>query len=499
VTALADRLRALSPAARDAIFARIAAKPGALSDLRHDWRGFWARDEQLVSVEEIQANGLIVFTGVRRSGKTRAVTETFNGEILAGRAKQPRIFAATMADIADTVIHGPSGIMACLPRHLRPRWYQDKGKAGKLVYRNGVEVLTFTSEVPEGCVGTGGDLDFYDDVAKWGSGTALTWSHARYSCSAGYACGLVATTRRGTAVLRKLLQGKTKGVLVKRPVDTRANRWNLNAKYFDQMAEELGGSLLFAQELEDQDIEGASPFASTDFSELRIATVPKLRAVGVWVDPATSSASYSCEVGVVAVGITEADVLVGLEDASAVMSAAEWPGVAVTLQEKWSAVAPTHLGIETNKGGNMGPELLRAEERIRRLRAGKPGVSVIEIRTAVAAKSKPMRAGPLARLAAAGQLRMCSGLTVLEGQLRELDDTGVAKSDRADAFVHAGVDLAKLDQEQEEKTDQLTGLGDANRAIGGVAAQGTRVSGDVTHLARAQSRGWSGGGGAKTL
>jgi phage terminase large subunit-like protein len=443
---LVDRFRRLPPADRAAFFAKLALVPGALADLRYDFEGTWARPDQVVTEAEVDRGGLVVFSGPRGSGKTRAAVQLFNREILSGRARRPRIFAANEGDVDKAVVHGESGIMRCLPPEQRPEWIRGEGPAGVLRYRtpHGVtEAVCFTAKAPEGAVSHQGDLDLYDDVAKWGPSASTAWGHARLSCRIGYACGIVATTRRGTLLLRKLLAGNMAGVLVRRPADPRANKANLNAGYFDQMAAELEGSDLLAQELDDEEIDTGSPFAGVDFSALRAACLPHdVVTIGVWVDPATSSAARSCDVGVVVVALDARGVVYGVEDCSGRMNAGEWPAVALDAYERWSRIAPTHLGIETNAGGNMGPALLRQEERIRRMRAGGAGVSVIEVIEVNSKKSKVQRAGPVARLIPAGQLKMLHGLGALEKQLRELSDDEGKKNDRADAFVHGVLQLA---------------------------------------------------------
>ena len=443
---LVDRLRRLSPVTRAAIFAKIALQPGALADVRYAFEAFWAREDQVVPPIELERNRLIVFSGPRGSGKTRAAVELFHREVFSGRARRPRIFAGSEGDIEKTVVDGESGIMACLPKALRPEWVKSEGPSGVLHYPNGVDVIAYSAKAPESCVGSSGDLDLYDDVAKWGPSAAVVWNHARVSCRSGYGVGIVATTRRGTMTLKKLLAGNMARVLVRRPADVRANQSNLVAGHFEQMESEMGDSEFFAQEMGDEEVELGAPFGTVDFDALRVPHLPPdVIAFAVWIDPSTSTASHSCEVGVVVVALDARGVVYGVEDCSGKMNAHEWPRAAWDAYDRWSRLGVAiHFGVETNKGGNMGPELLRQAEVVRRLQMGMPGVSIAEIRSANAKQNKAARATPCATLAKSGHLRMLPGLGKLEAQLKALTDgeSENKKRDRADAFVHGVLDLA---------------------------------------------------------
>src|SRR5262249_43644592 len=151
------------------------------------------------------------------------------------------------------------------------------------------------------------------------------------------------------------------------------------------------------------------------------------------------------------------------------MSAREWPGAAHDLREELERDypgVPIRFVVETNAGGEMAPELLRQEEKIRRLRAKKTGVSVIEVRGVAVKPSEPKarRAGPVAKLARDRQLFFLRGLATLRGQLLALADDAAKRVDRADAAVHGALDLAGLRedveaQQRERKRDAYRGLG----------------------------------------
>jgi hypothetical protein len=103
--------------------------------------------------------------------------------------------------------------------------------------------------------------------------------------------------------------------------------------------------------------------------------------------------------------------------------------------------------LESNVGDTLA-ELLRAEERARLLRAGRPAINEVEIVLYRSKKDKCARAKLPARLATQGGVRIVEGLGAAESQLRNLTPEG-KKSDRADAIVHLVRDLAGLSDEKE--------------------------------------------------
>jgi phage terminase large subunit-like protein len=431
---------------REEVLASIGRRPGALSDVRYDWDGFWAREDQLVSVEELDRYPLIVFGGIRGTGKTRAAVQLFLREILAGRVRRPRIIAATDSDVKKTVVFGESGIMSCLPRAQRPVWLQADGFAGVLRFRNGIEVLCFSAKAPEQLVGQAGDFDLMDDVAKWGPQAEAVFRHCRTSCRIGNRNGIMATTRRGMFFLRRVLNAtEMPGVLVRRPADARANANNLSAGYFGDLESEIGGDTdFFRQELNDEDVVSA-PFGDVDFTAHRVAAAPfeQFLSVAVWVDPSVSSSTKRCECGIVVAGLTARGSIYLLEDLSGVHGVDSWPDIAVEALERWAPrAAEIHLGVETNRGDMMPVMLLKQAEVVRRLTRGEAGISVHDVRPVRTDKSKADRAHPLPRLYRAGRVFHVGRMEVLEKQLHELDDTDKPNRDRADAAVYAMLDLS---------------------------------------------------------
>lgn len=478
MTPLVERLRLLPPAGRAALFAELGAVPGALSDVRYDW-SFWAHEHQVVTPEEIERFGLILFTGPRGTGKTEAAVHTFNREILEGRAEAPRIFAATEADADKTVVHGLSGIMRALPRDLRPRWMAGEGTAGVLRYTtfagNRVDALCFGVKSAETAVGNAGDLDLYDDYAKWGPNAETALAHARLSCRVGYACGLMATTRRGVTLLRKLLTGDVESVLVKRPTDLRVNRFNLSPKNYRSVLAEFGTTDLVRQELEDEDVSASSPFAGLDFDAKPIRVLEINRAdfveVIVAADPADGKGGEHDDWGIGVAGRRRDGHVVAIEDATGQYDDDEAGAKILELCWRWGALKVVGEG---NRGVERLRSVIRAAHLARQLEAAQRGEErpkpMPELVPVTAREGKKLRAGPLRGLYIAGTLHHTAALGALERQQREWDPDGPKRprqDDRIDWLVHAVHHLADLgDAAGNNAAEQLDGLAEKVRELG---------------------------------
>lgn len=472
---LVERLRMLPPKARAHIFAEVERLlgPGALADIRHDYEGVWLRDHQIVEHVELEAHGLVVFTGPRGDGKTFAAAYLFDRTIRLGKARRPRIFAANEGDIDKAVVHGESGIMSLYSRRdpLRPRWIAAEGPAGVLRYPNGIEVLCFSAKAPEGAVSYNGDLDFYDDVAKWGASAFTAWAHARASCRIGIGCGIVATTRRGTVLLRKLLQGDVSGVLIKRGTDLRANRFNLSSKIYRQLEAELAGTDFLRQELDDEDISASSPFSDLQFdvAPIRILSAPRVDFVElvVAVDPAEGKGGDHDEWGLGVAGRRADGHVVALDDASGSYDDDEAADGALALCDRWGV---SKIVVESNRGPRVLNALKAAHYRRERdaALAKAPMPRLPELVPITAKEGKRLRAGPLRVLYLRGMLHHVAGLAKLEKQQREWEPDGPRRprqDDRIDWLVHAVHYLADLGAIVQHAGPQLDGLAERVRGM----------------------------------
>lgn len=472
---LVDRLRRLPPEARGALFKRMARMPGALADVRFDWDGFWSRPDQRVTVEELERFPLIQFAGPRGGGKTRAAVQLWLREVLSGRVTRPRIIAATQYDVEDTVINGVSGIMACLAPDDRPLWLRSEGPAGKLRFRNGIDALCFGAKNADQLIGSAGDCDLLDDVAKWGLMLEAVWYQERTSCRIGRRTGILATTDDEDDVhqlLESLLSRNPNGLLVRRPDSVFANRNNLSAGFFDDLAREVDPDR-YRQAVYGERIASSSPFVGLRFDADPIrCTVERaqLAEVVVVVDPADGKGANHDDWGVGAAGRRHDRHVVALEDRTGQYSEDEAADAALELCASWGARV---IIVEKNRGPRVQSAIKAAYYK--RIAEGDTSIRAIpEIIGVTAKDGKRLRADPLRKLYLSGVLHHAAGVEKLEQQQRTWKPDGPKRprqDDAIDWWVHGVTYLADLGgDDQAPPLDQLEGLAARTRALQGAAA-----------------------------
>lgn len=504
--ALVDRLRALPHAKREAILSQLSVRQ--LATLRWCWEEFWARPDErdhdaVNGTGQLPPPGDFTWWGVvggKGGGKTRACAEWVNREAMRLPGVRFHLLGATEQMARATMVEDESGILATAPPWAKIEWKPSIG-GGQLRWVNGSTARVFSAEGVDVPRGSQCSRMWIDDPAAFGPKgmdtlVQLLDGFRKRAPDGSDIRGVISTTPVDSEILRWILSGEHKG----RKFSFRYsrctsddNRSNLSPKYFTEHWAELEGTEQeFMNRLGKFDpFATAKVFANIDFSvpPVRVELGPeRFRSVAVWVDPALSTSTRSCEVGLVAAGITYDGHVWLLKDASGVMGANEWPDRALELLDGWRGAADeAHLGVEINRGLNQPAEMLRMAEKIRRMRAGQPGVSFNEIREVFAHRSKAQRATPLPRLYRAGQVHHLPGLGELERQLRQLEDNSRAPLDRADAAVYCILDLAgALDE-----ANSIPFGGSANRddqPTAGPVPMGAVAVGPIMQQSHAQAR-----------
>ena len=451
--AAVDQLRALPPALALAVLRDLEAElgPEAVAALRTSYEFFRRPAQRFPRPDEPWA--VLVYVGEYGTGKTWVAIQLFLHLILTGQAKRPRIICATGPAIEGTIIEGASGIRAWLPPGVTCDFKSSKGHEGELWIRwdsGSVKVTCCSADAPGQAIGEGSDLDLRDDVAKWviscgAEGARAAWGAASKSCREGEARAIVPTTPDGVEFITDLLKDQESGLLEIDLGGAAENAGNLGENFIKHTIPNLKRQGLWGE------TEDPSPFARIDFVRIRLVDCPLLVEGGIAIDPSLSTGDHACEVGIVGGGRDARGAVHVRYDVSDVLDAGAkgWPARAWDLAERFEREhpgVPWHFVLESNVGKRLA-ELLRGEERVRRLRAGKSEESVCEIRLIKADKNKCRRAESPARLADQGQVHFAKGLDKLEGQLRTLRPEG-KKSDRADAGVHLINDLAALADEK---------------------------------------------------
>lgn len=467
--ALVDRLRALPAPLALAVLRQLDAElgPEATASLETAW-GFWRRPRQRFPRPD-ERPAIVVFAGEYGTGKTRTATAYLEHLILTGRARAPRIIAATGADARSLVAHPLTGLLRWQQPGVKYVWEPSKGWEGELTI-NGTPLVLCSVEAPRSVLGVGSDVQLLDDPPKWGpTGKAILVNALKSSRERG-SLTIIPTTADGLLLVAEVL-----GVTVERLADagvlvidlgtTEDNAGNLDPNYL-RNKESLKRAGLW------HPVASTSPWAKADFSALRLPSCPPLVELAVSIDPNKDGSSKPCEVGIVGGGRDARDVLHVREDRSDVLDggAAGWPKVAWDLAEELhrrhpSAPFPVFL-FESNVGRHRA-DLLYAEERNRRKDRGEPGVNarckVVFVR---ADADKCVRAEAPANVAAQGQVRFAPDLHELEGQLRNLTPKGT-DSDRADAANHLLTHLGKLGEgaDQVERTQAREATATAFRGL----------------------------------
>ena len=102
--------------------------------------------------------------GGRAAGKTRTAAELVRHWAESGQARRIGLVAPTAADYRDTMIQGPSGILAIAPPWNRPRFEPSKRR---LTWPNGAIAICLSADQPERARGLQFDRLWCDELCAW--------------------------------------------------------------------------------------------------------------------------------------------------------------------------------------------------------------------------------------------------------------------------------------------------------------------------------------------
>jgi phage terminase large subunit-like protein len=138
--ALIDELAALTAAERETLLAGLPVELQAQA--LHCWP-LWARADQLAPQGSWRV--WLLLSG-RGAGKTLAGAQWVRARIESGTCGRVNVVGRTDADVRDTMIEGPSGILAVSPPGFRPIY---RPRLRRLEYANGACLYTFSAEEPD--------------------------------------------------------------------------------------------------------------------------------------------------------------------------------------------------------------------------------------------------------------------------------------------------------------------------------------------------------------
>jgi len=417
---LIDQLAALSAAERDAFLACLPVELQAQA--LYCWR-LWARDDQRAP----QGNWRVwLLLSGRGAGKTRAGAEWVRAQVESGACQRLNLVGRTDSDVRDTMIEGPSGILAVSPPGAGPLY---RPKLRRLEYPNGARLYLFSAEEPDRLRGAQCDGCWCDELAAWRYPEAFDMLLMGLRLGSDPRC-VVTTTPRPTRLVRTLIAKPT--TVISRAT-TFDNRANLPTAFFDGVLGRYQGTRLARQELYGEvlaDVPGALWQADV-LEEQRVRRAPAdLKRVVVAVDPAVSSGEGSDETGILVVAQGADGHGYVLEDRSGRYAPHEWARLVATLYEAHRA---DHVIAEVNQGGDLVVSVLRVVA---------PQLAVRKVR---ATRGKYLRAEPVAALYQQGKVHHLGCFATLEDQLCAftpgIDRRTQGSPDRADALVYGLTDV----------------------------------------------------------
>jgi phage terminase large subunit-like protein len=344
----------------------------------------------------------------------------------------PRVmsfFADTAFDMRHYSVEGMSGFLNVGPPEYRPAY---RPGHSALIWPNGAKALLFSAEDPDTARGASGSFFWWDELAK-ARRAQDGWTNMLFGMREGKPRGIVTTTPRPIALIKRLAKAASTFVTVGSTWD---NSVNLSKTYYDEVIAPLEGTRIGRQEINAEIIEDlpGALWTRKMIDEAKEPTpVPDFSRVVVAVDPSgartiSDVASSSIGIVVAARGVDGRGYV--LTDRSCKLSPAGWARRAIDAYYEFAA---DRLVAERNYGGAMVEHTIRSVDN---------NVSFLEV---VASRGKVQRAEPVAALYERGMVtHLDQGMLALEDQMCQFATDGYmgdGSPDRADALVWALSDL----------------------------------------------------------
>lgn len=421
---LAESIASLSESERSQILQGLTDQQA--ETLLYDWRGMWARPNQ------IQPEGnwryWLLLAG-RGQGKTRTGGETVREWAASPLPAPIHLIAPTAADIRGVMIEGSSGVLSCYPPGSAPLY--QPSQRHKLTWPNGNVAYGFSADEPERLRGPQCARFWADEVGAWRFGQDA-WDNLMFGFRIGDDLrGVVTTTPKPIKLIRDIIAHPA--TIVTR-ASTYENRANLAAGFFEDIIKKYEGTRLGRQELLAEmldDVPGALwTMAMIEQARVRLQEVrfDRIVRVVVAIDPAVTNSEESDETGIVVAGLTMSQHVVILDDGSGKYGVRDWAKRAVELYNQWSADV---IVGEVNNGGDLVASNIFGYD---------PNVPFRAVR---ASRGKRKRAEPVSMLYEQGRVHHVGYFTDLERQLCSWTPLAEEdqEDDRMDALVWAVTEL----------------------------------------------------------
>ena len=364
----------------------------------------------------------------RGFGKTRTGAEAVRQWIDSGKCKHVALVAKSLKEARHVMVEGESGLLSVYPENQRPQYYASKRL---IVWPHGAKATLYSGDVPDQFRGPQFDGAWIDELAKY-KNPCETLQHLNLALRLGqYPQVIITTTPRPLKLLEDLVaQSKCdKNVRLTRGT-TYDNLNNLAKGYATFLKREYEGTLLGAQEVRGElmSLRDSALWKRELLDKHRFRQCPEFSRVVIGIDPATTNHEKSDETGIVVAGVDHQGKAYVLEDLSGRYDPVHWSKRAIEAYYQYKA---DRIVAETNKGGDMIEDLLRAHDQ---------NVSFKAVR---ATRGKGIRAEPVAALYEKGRVyHREQGLDKLEQQMMSYIPGQTSKSpDRIDALVWALTEL----------------------------------------------------------
>lgn len=408
---------------------------------------FWARRQQIPP--EWKWDVCVMLAG-RGFGKTFAGARWAIAKAQRGKTNGALI-GQTAADVRDTMIKGPSGILALSPPWFRPRYEPSKRR---LTWPNGVFAICYSADKPDQARGPNTGWVWGDEPASWKDEMAMLDQvpmFNRIGSELDPPQTLLTGTPRPLKKLEELIKKPTTALVSGSSLANRAFLAPSTVRNMRALSktrwgkQEVLGQLLM-------DVPGAifqsAKWRRVDADPLEYRN--RLEQVVVAVDPAPTSETGADESGIIVEGSRTENglkVVSVLKDLSKRETPKEWAAIAIRAYIEFRADA---LVVEVNTGGEMTETLVKSV-------AEEMGV-VVNVKPVRAREAKSKRAEPVAALAESGRIEFVSPITTddgkevqfpkLEKQLEKFTGINGRRDDRADAMCWGVHELAFSEQFQ---------------------------------------------------
>lgn len=369
----------------------------------------------------------------------RGAGKTYTGSNVINRASQRvgeiGLMGATGPDFRETMVEGPSGILATAKPGEVPEWNPSRKR---LVWPNGCVAQGYSGEEPDRVRGGNKGLWWVDEPAHI---TLIDecWKQIKLTLrNPGDKPHIIATTTpRPTKWMKKLI-ADPKTITVR--VSTYVNLVNLNPVFRQTILEDFEGTRFGRQELHGEvleDVEG-SLWKAEMLVQIDESRVPVLEKVVVAVDPAGSANPKSDETGIIVMGIADRRVYV-LADRTGKYSPSGWARATLAAAAEFHAEM---IVAEKNYGGDMVRNTIE-KEMYDYEGDLPPRVELVESR-----RGKQLRAEPVVAMYEKQRVLHVSGkdrndlLELEEEQTSWVPGQG-ASPNRIDALVHGVTKIAK--------------------------------------------------------